>query len=171
MRRWLWKLKMKCMMKRYKTLIAPREGSIGLSIATPPLGSQPSNHDDESNLPADLSFQTLPDWFGVYCIYPGGKPLYTPDETYNLSEVVDSANIATEPSVTYRYIIAPARDSNCSRSIQSPLRGPISQYTSLLPVMLLFPFFPIVITCSIMSLFPSFPLSRASIVHGCKGNP
>ena len=27
------------------------------------------------------------------------------------------------------------------------------------------PFFPIVITCSIMSLFPSFPLSHASIVH------
>jgi len=28
------------------------------------------------------------------------------------------------------------------------------------------PFSPIVITCSIMSLFPSVPLSRASIVHG-----
>jgi len=68
--------------------------------------------------------------------------------------------------VTYRYIIAPARDSNRSRGIHSPLRGPNFRYAYLLPVTLLFRSFPLLFTCPIVSLFPSFPLSRASIVHG-----
>jgi len=68
-------------------------------------------------------------------------------------------------SVTYRYIIAPARDSNRSHGIHSPLRGPNFRYAYLLPVTLLFRSFPLSFTCPIMSLFPSFPLSRASIVH------
>ena len=66
----------------------------------------------------------------------------------------------------YRYIIAPAHDSNRSHGIHSPLRGPISRYTLPASRYVIVPFFPIVITCSIMSLFPSVPLSRASIVHG-----
>jgi len=45
--------------------------------------------------------------------------------------------------VTYCYIIAPACDSNCSRSIHSPLHGPNSQCASLLPVTLLFRSFPL----------------------------
>jgi len=68
--------------------------------------------------------------------------------------------------VMYHYIIAPACNSICSHGIHSPLRGPNSQYASLLSVMLLFCSFPLFITCSIMSLFPSVPLSCASIVHG-----
>ena len=38
----------------------------------------------------------------------------------------------------YRYIIAPARDSICSRGTHSPLRGPNSRCASLLPIMSLF---------------------------------
>jgi len=66
----------------------------------------------------------------------------------------------------YRYIITPARDSIRSHGIHSLLCGPNSRYASLLPVTLLFRSFPLFITCSIMLLFPSIPLSRASIVHG-----
>jgi len=43
----------------------------------------------------------------------------------------------------YHYIIAPARDSICSRGTHSPLRGPNSRYASLLPVMSLFRSFPL----------------------------
>jgi len=43
----------------------------------------------------------------------------------------------------YCYIITLARDSNHSRGIYSPLRGPNSQYASLLPVTLLFHSFPL----------------------------
>jgi len=66
----------------------------------------------------------------------------------------------------YHYIIAPACNSNRSCGIHSPLRGPISRYAFPASRYVIVPFFPIVITCSIMSLFPSIPLSRASIVHG-----
>ena len=62
------------------------------------MASQLSIHNAEPDPLPDISFQTLPDRFGVYHIYPQGKPLYTPDESYSLSEVVNSPNIATEPS-------------------------------------------------------------------------
>lgn len=40
-------------------------------------------------------FQTLPDKFGVYRVYPGGRPSFTPDELYTISDSVGSSNIST----------------------------------------------------------------------------
>jgi hypothetical protein len=49
--------------------------------------------------PASNTFQTLPDKFGVYQVYPNGRPSYTPDELYTISDSVGSSNISTnEPS-------------------------------------------------------------------------
>ena len=88
-------------------LLSVPERSTGLS-GTPRPASQQS--DAGSSLQAP-SFRTLPDRFGVFRVYPAGKPLYSPDETYVLSDVVDSANIATEPSTTSRPWFAPYASS------------------------------------------------------------
>jgi len=66
----------------------------------------------------------------------------------------------------YHYIIAPARDSIRSRGIHSPLHGPNSRCASLLPVTLLFPFFPIVlhvhyVTVPICPIIPCFYCRRS----------
>jgi hypothetical protein len=88
-------------------LVSFSESSVGLSDATP-LASQES---DASSSSQDLSFRTLSDRFGVYRVYPAGKPPYSPDETYILSDVVNSVNIATEPSTTSRPWFAPYASS------------------------------------------------------------
>ena len=44
---------------------------------------------------ASNAFQTLPDKFGVYRVYPNGRPSYTPDELYTISDSVGSANMST----------------------------------------------------------------------------
>ena len=66
----------------------------------------------------------------------------------------------------YCYVIAPARDSNRSHGIHSPLRRPNSQCTSLLPIMLLFCSFSLSLHMHYVIVPICFPLSRASIVHG-----
>jgi hypothetical protein len=51
-----------------------------------------------SQAPADNGgpvFRTLPDNFGVYRVYPGGRPTSTPDEIYTISDSVGSLNIST----------------------------------------------------------------------------
>ncbi len=55
------------------------------------------------------AFQTLPDKFGVYQVYPNGRPSYTPDELYTISDSVGSSNISTnEPGAsTFRSWLSP----------------------------------------------------------------
>jgi hypothetical protein len=63
-----------------------------------------------SKSPADngcLVFQTLPDKFGVYCVYPGGQPTFTPDELYTISDSIGSSNISTIESSTSRSWFSP----------------------------------------------------------------
>ena len=81
-------------------LIALPQPDEGIDITPSPShpSSQSPIHCAEPNPKPNISFRTLPDRFGVYHIYPGGMPLYTPDESYTLSEVVNSPNIVTEPS-------------------------------------------------------------------------
>ena len=65
----------------------------------------------ERNLTSN-AFQTLPNKSGVYRIYPNGRPSYTPDELYTISDSIGSSNISTnEP------------DASTSRSWFSPF-GP-----------------------------------------------
>jgi len=45
--------------------------------------------------PASDAFQSLPDKFGVYRVYPNGRPSYTPDELYTISDSIGSSNIST----------------------------------------------------------------------------
>jgi hypothetical protein len=44
----------------------------------------------------EVTFRSLPDKFGVFRVYPGGCPPYTPDELYTISDSVGSLNLATE---------------------------------------------------------------------------
>ena len=46
--------------------------------------------------PVSNAFQTLPDKFGVYRVYPDGRPSYTPDDLYTISDSVGSSNISTQ---------------------------------------------------------------------------
>jgi hypothetical protein len=78
-----------------------------LPAEPPPLISQiltesASNEAQAPGLePASDAFQTLPDKFGVYRVYPNGRPSYTPDELYTISDSVGSSNIsANEPSAS-----------------------------------------------------------------------
>ena len=72
-----------------------------LPAEPPPLISQipsesASNEAEAPTLePASNAFQTLPDKFGVYRVYPNGRPSYTPDELYTISDSVSSSNIST----------------------------------------------------------------------------
>ncbi len=51
--------------------------------------------------PASNTFQTLPDKFGVYRVYPDGRPSYTPDDLYTISDSVGSSNISmNEPGAS-----------------------------------------------------------------------
>lgn len=97
-----------------------------LPAEPPPLISPNPNEstdmDDEpfSRSPADGPiFQTLPDKFGVYRVYPGGRPSFTPDESYTISDSVGSSNIST---------IGPA---SMSRSWFSPLGPSLEAVTGL----------------------------------------
>lgn len=73
-----------------------------LPAEPPPLISQipsesASNEAQPPTLePASNTFQTLPDKFGVYRVYPDGRPSYTPDELYTISDSVGSSNISTD---------------------------------------------------------------------------
>ena len=86
-------------------------------------------------------FQTLPDKFGVYRVYPGGRPSFTPDELYTISDSVGSSNIST---------IDPA---SMSRSWFSPF-GPSLEAVTGLAVTSPAPF-PNVSTLHLMSWFYS----------------
>ena len=58
--------------------------------------------------PASDAFQTLPDKFGVYRVYPNGRPSYTPDELYTISDSVGSLNIsANKPGASSRSWFSP----------------------------------------------------------------
>ena len=78
-----------------------------LPAEPPPLISQipsesASNEAEAPTLePASNAFQTLPDKFGVYRVYPDSRPSYTPDESYTISDSVGSSNISTnEPGAS-----------------------------------------------------------------------
>ena len=51
------------------------------------------------SLPISLPFQSEQNGAGVYHVYSQGVPTITPDENFTLSHVVDSPNIATDPSL------------------------------------------------------------------------
>ena len=52
-------------------------------------------------------FRTPADAFGVYRIYPGGKPVWTPDESYTISDVSNSPNMAINTSPASRSWYSP----------------------------------------------------------------
>ena len=39
-------------------------------------------------------FETALNSYGIYCLYPGGHPSFTPDELYTLTQVADSSSFA-----------------------------------------------------------------------------
>ena len=43
-------------------------------------------------------FETALNSYGIYHIYPGGHPSFTPDELYTLNQVADSANFTQDTS-------------------------------------------------------------------------
>ena len=70
--------------------------------------------------PASNAFQTLPDKFGVYRVYPHGRPSYTPDDLYTISDSVGSSNISmNEPG------------ASASRSWFSPFRPSLEAVTGV----------------------------------------
>lgn len=72
--------------------------------------------------PASNTFQTLPDKFGVYRVYPNGRPSYTPNELYTISDSIGSSNISTnEPG------------ASTSRSWFSPFGPSLEAVTGVVP--------------------------------------
>ena len=55
----------------------------------------------------DPPFRTPPDSFGMFREYPSGRPSFTPDETYTLSDVSDSPNLALDPDSYSRSWFSP----------------------------------------------------------------
>ena len=43
-------------------------------------------------------FETASNSYGIYCVYPGGRPTFTPDELYTLNQVADSSNFTQDTS-------------------------------------------------------------------------
>jgi len=113
-------------------------------ISPDPIGPSLVQEEPPSQAPVDNGgpvFQTLPDKFGVYRVYPIGRPSFTPDELYTISDSVGSSNIST---------IGPA---SMSRSWFSPLGPSLEAVTGL--VAKSFAPFPNVSTFHLMSWFYS----------------
>ena len=43
-------------------------------------------------------FETASNSYGIYRVYPGGRPSFTPDELYTLNQVADSSNFTQDTS-------------------------------------------------------------------------
>jgi hypothetical protein len=43
-------------------------------------------------------FETTSNSYGIYRVYPGGHPSFTPDELYTLNQVADSSNFTQDTS-------------------------------------------------------------------------
>jgi len=61
-----------------------------------PIKSPQILHNPPAQEKTKVTFWSLPDKFGVFRVYPGGCPPYTPDELYTISKSVGPSNLATE---------------------------------------------------------------------------
>ena len=59
----------------------------------------PTPDDQEIETSSPDVFQTMPDIFGVYRIYPGGQPPYTPDGLYTISDSFSCSNPIASKSI------------------------------------------------------------------------
>jgi hypothetical protein len=67
-----------------------------LAATTPIIDTpQPSQH--ESEVPPDTDFKTGPNSFGIYRVYKGGEPSFTPDDNFHITNVSDGPNFIQDP--------------------------------------------------------------------------
>ena len=58
----------------------------------------PDMSDSDPPKQAVSVFETASNSYGIYCVYPGGHPSFTPDELYTLNQVADSSNFMQDTS-------------------------------------------------------------------------
>lgn len=55
---------------------------------------------NEPPLPITPALQTIVNSYGIYRVYPGGMPSFTPDEIFNIASVTDSPNFTQKTYIT-----------------------------------------------------------------------
>ncbi|TFK38281.1 hypothetical protein BDQ12DRAFT_698836 [Crucibulum laeve] len=71
---------------------------------------------DDSQCEVVPPFHSLPNSYGIYCIYPSGQPTYTPDELFQINHICDSENFAADSNTNH----SRAWWSSFSSSIKKP---------------------------------------------------
>ena len=80
--------------KRFQDILPPRPPV--LAAPTPIIDTpQPSQH--ESEVPPDTDFKTGPNTFGIFRIFKGGEPSFTPDDSFRITNVSDGPNFIQDP--------------------------------------------------------------------------
>lgn len=81
--------------KRFLDVLPPHPPIVpALTIET----LQPSQHEPEALAIPD--FKTGPNSFGIYRVYKSGKPSFTPDDNFHVSNVSDGPNFIQDPTST-----------------------------------------------------------------------
>ena len=65
-------------------------------------GANPDDNDIQlsENRPDLVAFTTDSNSYGIYRVYPHGRPSYTPDELHMLQQVSDSSTFVKDPSMS-----------------------------------------------------------------------
>lgn len=81
--------------KRYRDEILPAPPIIPSADITEP---EPLHLLSPPSPTPTASYTTEPNGYGVYHVYPTGPPSYSPDETFSIHQVLDSANFVKDTS-------------------------------------------------------------------------
>jgi len=96
-----------------------------------PIESPQILHNPPAQENTEVTFRSLPDKFGVFRVYPGGCPPYTPDELYTISDSVGSSNLATESlPVTSRPWFTPRWSESESTDLQEDSVSDIAPFSN-----------------------------------------